>query len=60
MTAMACLNYKRAEQVTHAATLITALNVLALEGNPTHFDEVLLLKSHMRDSRKLQHNYVTG
>ena len=42
MTAMACLNYKKAEQISLASTLITALNVLALEGNPSHFDEVLL------------------
>ncbi|MEB3767079.1 aromatic amino acid ammonia-lyase [Acinetobacter sp. MD2] len=41
MTAIACLNYKKAEQVAYAATLITALNVLALEGNPSHFDQVL-------------------
>lgn len=41
MTAIACLNYKKAEQTAYAATLITALNVLALEGNPSHFDEVL-------------------
>lgn len=41
MTAIACLNYKKAEQVSLASSLITALNVLALEGNPSHFDEVL-------------------
>ena len=41
MTAIACLNYKKAEQIGLASTLITALNVLALEGNPSHFDEVL-------------------
>lgn len=41
MTAIACLNYKKAEQISFASTLITALNVLALEGNPSHFDEVL-------------------
>lgn len=41
MTAIACLNYKKAEQISLASTLITALNVLALEGNPSHFDEVL-------------------
>ncbi|MCF4878123.1 aromatic amino acid ammonia-lyase, partial [Acinetobacter baumannii] len=34
MTAIACLNYKKAEQIALASTLITALNVLALEGNP--------------------------
>lgn len=41
MTAIACLNYKKAEQISLASTLITACNVLALEGNPSHFDEVL-------------------
>ncbi|TCM63216.1 histidine ammonia-lyase [Acinetobacter calcoaceticus] len=41
MTAMACLNYKKAQQIALASTLITALNVLALEGNPSHFDPVL-------------------
>lgn len=41
MTAIACLNYKKAEQISLASTCITALNVLALEGNPSHFDEVL-------------------
>lgn len=41
MTAIACLNYKKAEQIALASTCITALNVLALEGNPSHFDEVL-------------------
>ena len=41
MTAIACLNYKKAEQIALASTCITALNVLALDGNPSHFDEVL-------------------
>lgn len=41
MTAIACLNYKKAEQISLTSTLITAMNVLALEGNPSHFDEVL-------------------
>jgi histidine ammonia-lyase len=41
MTAIACLNYKKAEQIALASTLITAMNVLALEGNPSHFDQVL-------------------
>ena len=41
MTAIACLNYKKAEQIALTSTLVTALNVLALEGNPSHFDEVL-------------------
>ncbi|KGT46118.1 MULTISPECIES: histidine ammonia-lyase [Acinetobacter] len=41
MTAIACLNYKKAEQISLTSTLITAMNVLALEGNPSHFDEIL-------------------
>jgi histidine ammonia-lyase len=60
MTAIACLNYKKAEQISFASTLITALNVLALEGNPSHFDEVCLRKNHIRDSNILQLSYVTG
>ncbi|HFX6475385.1 aromatic amino acid ammonia-lyase [Acinetobacter baumannii] len=48
MTAIACLNFKKAEQIALASTLITALNVLALEGNPSHFDEVLFAqKPHL-------------
>ena len=48
MTAMACLNYKKAEQISYASTLITAFNVLALEGNPSHFDEILFAqKPHL-------------
>ncbi|MBJ9721913.1 aromatic amino acid lyase [Acinetobacter calcoaceticus] len=48
MTAIACLNYKKSEQIALASTLITALNVLALEGNPSHFDEVLFAqKPHL-------------
>ncbi|WP_447505420.1 HAL/PAL/TAL family ammonia-lyase [Acinetobacter pittii] len=52
MTAIACLNYKKAEQIALASTLITALNVLALEGNPSHFDEVLFAqKPHLGQQR---------
>lgn len=48
MTAIACLNYKRAEQISWASTCITALNVQSLEGNPSHFDEVLFAqKPHL-------------
>lgn len=48
MTAIACLNYKKAEQIGLASTLISALNVLALAGNPSHFDEVLFAqKPHL-------------
>lgn len=52
MTAMACLNYKKAEQIALCSTLITAMNVLALEGNPSHFDEVLFAqKPHAGQQR---------
>lgn len=48
MTAIACLNYKKAEQIALASTMVTALNVLALEGNSSHFDEVLFAqKPHL-------------
>ena len=40
MTAIACLNYKKSEQIATVSNMITAMNVLALEGNPSHFDEV--------------------
>ncbi|VXC13327.1 Histidine ammonia-lyase [Pseudomonas sp. 8Z] len=41
MTALACLAYARADYLLKLATRITALNVIALEGNPEHFDERL-------------------
>ncbi|MDN5515390.1 MAG: aromatic amino acid ammonia-lyase, partial [Pseudomonas sp.] len=41
MTALACLAYSRADYLLKLATRITALNVIALEGNPEHFDERL-------------------
>ncbi len=41
MTALACLAYKRAEYVAQAATRITALASIALQGNAFHFDEML-------------------
>lgn len=41
MTALACLAYARADYLLQLATRITALNVVALEGNPEHFDERL-------------------
>jgi histidine ammonia-lyase len=41
MTALACLAYSRADYLLKLATRITALNVVALEGNPEHFDERL-------------------
>lgn len=53
MTAIACLNYKRAEQIAQTATLVTAINVLALEGNPTHFDEVLFAQKPHTGQQKI-------
>jgi histidine ammonia-lyase len=41
MTALACHAYARAEYLLRLATRITALNLVALQGNPEHFDERL-------------------
>lgn len=41
MTGLACLAYSRAEYLLRLATRITALNVIAMQGNPEHFDERL-------------------
>ena len=41
MTALACLAYRRAEHVCEIATKVTAANVIAILGNPRHFDELL-------------------
>lgn len=41
MTALACLAYGRAQYLLRLATRITALMVVALEGNAQHFDRVL-------------------
>lgn len=41
MTGLACLAYARADYLLKLATRISALNVVALEGNPEHFDERL-------------------
>ena len=47
MTALACLNYMRAEYLTRLATRITALASFALDGNAEHFDERLFsVKPH--------------
>ncbi len=47
MTGLACLAWTRAEYLLRLATRITALNVVALEGNPEHFDERLFqVKPH--------------
>lgn len=41
MTGVACDVYARAEYLLQLATRITALNMVALEGNTRHFDETL-------------------
>ena len=41
MTGLACLAFSRAQYLLRLATRITALNVVALQGNPEHFDERL-------------------
>ncbi|MGG5287819.1 HAL/PAL/TAL family ammonia-lyase [Pseudomonas shirazensis] len=41
MTGLACLAFSRADYLLQLATRITALNVIALQGNPEHFDERL-------------------
>lgn len=43
MTGVACDVYGRAEYLLKLATRITALNMVALEGNTRHFDETLFL-----------------
>ncbi len=53
MTAIACLNYKKAEQISFASTLITAPECLGFEGNPSHFDEVLFCRNRIQDSRHI-------
>lgn len=53
MTALACLNYMRAAQLSTAATLVTALNVVALDGNPSHFDEVLFAQKPHPGQQKI-------
>ncbi|MGV8843040.1 MAG: HAL/PAL/TAL family ammonia-lyase [Pseudomonas sp.] len=41
MTGLACQAYSRADYLLRLATRISALNVVALQGNPEHFDERL-------------------
>jgi len=41
MTAIACINLVQAQRLVCSATQITALNVIAMEGNAFHFDELL-------------------
>ncbi len=41
MTGLACQAFVRADYLLRLATRITSLNVIALQGNPEHFDERL-------------------
>ncbi|BAP42958.1 aromatic amino acid ammonia-lyase [Pseudomonas sp. LJDD11] len=41
MTGLACQAFARADYLLQLATRITAMNVIALQGNPEHFDERL-------------------
>ena len=41
MTALACLAWQRADDLSQLATRITAMNVVASAGNAHHFDETL-------------------
>lgn len=41
MTALACLAWQRADDLSRLATRITAINVVASAGNAHHFDETL-------------------
>lgn len=43
MTALACMAYERAERLTHLCCINTSIQVLALLGNPSHYDEELFL-----------------
>jgi len=47
MTAIACLNYIRAEYLTRLSSKVTSISCYALGGNPEHFDERLFdVKPH--------------
>jgi len=47
MTAVACLNYIRAEYLTRLSSKVTSISCYALGGNPEHFDEQLFdVKPH--------------
>jgi histidine ammonia-lyase len=47
MTGLACLAFARAEHLLELSSRISAMSVLALRGNPAHFDERLFqLKPH--------------
>lgn len=43
MTALACMAFERAERLAKLTCKITAINVIAMRGNPAHYDEDLFL-----------------
>jgi histidine ammonia-lyase len=52
MTALACLAHARADYLSRLATRITACSLLAMDGNPHHFDERLFaVKPHPGQQR---------
>ena len=52
MTALACLAWQRADDLSRLATRITAINVVASAGNAHHFDETLFdAKPHAGQQR---------
>lgn len=52
MTGVACLAYQRALQISHLATRLTSLTILALKGNLFHYDETLFsVKPHPGQQR---------
>lgn len=52
MTALACLAFDRADYLCRLSTRLTALNVVAIAGNPHHFDATLFAaKPHPGQTR---------
>ncbi len=46
MTALACLAFDKAERMAKICCRLTAMNVMAMRGNPAHYDEDLFLAKH--------------
>lgn len=64
MTGLACLAFERARYLASLATRLTAMNVVAIEGNAHHFDEVLFAaKPHpgqMRVAARLREDLASS
>ena len=58
MTGLACLAYARADYLLQLATRITALNLIALQGNPEHFDERLFAAKPHPGRFRSPHGFV--